>query len=111
MDTLSKYQELILKVINDHISFAGKNPTFQFVPIIDSMNDRYALMMQGWQGRKWIHICVIHLEIIDGKVWVLHDGTDYGVANELAQAGVPKDQIVLGFKSPELRPYTEFAAA
>jgi hypothetical protein len=33
------------------------------------------------------------------------------VAQELVDAGVPKDRIVLGFKSPEMRKHTEFAAA
>lgn len=111
MDTLKRYRKIVLQVINDHISFAGENSRFQFVPIIDEANDRYALMMQGWQGHKWVHICLMHFEIINEKIWVQYDGTDYGIANDLLAAGIPKDRIVLGFKSPELRQYTELAAA
>ena len=40
-----------------------------------------------------------------------YDGTKYGVARELADAGVPEDHIVLGFREPEIRPYTEYAVA
>jgi len=29
--------------------------------------------------------------------------------NDLIAAGIPKDKIVLGFHSPDVRPYTEFA--
>lgn len=39
------------------------------------------------------------------------DGTEYGIANDLLAAGIPKDKIVLGFKSPESRKYTDFAVA
>ncbi len=39
-----------------------------------------------------------------------YDGTEHGLANELVEAGVPRDRIVLGFKPPEVRPYTGFAA-
>jgi len=111
MDTLNKYREIVRQVIDDHIAFAGENSRFQFVPILDEVNDRYVLMMQGRQGHKWVHTCILHLEIIDGKVWIQHDGTDYGIANELVRAGIPKEKVVLGFKSPEIRELTEFAAA
>ncbi|MBW4613697.1 MAG: XisI protein [Desmonostoc vinosum HA7617-LM4] len=32
-----------------------------------------------------------------------------GVANDLVAAGIPKQQIVLGFRPPEQRKFTEFA--
>lgn len=34
-----------------------------------------------------------------------------GQRNELVDAGVPKERIVLAFKPPYVRPYTEFAPA
>jgi hypothetical protein len=37
--------------------------------------------------------------------------TEVGIANELIEAGVPKEDIVLAFHHPEERKYTEFAAA
>ena len=45
------------------------------------------------------------------KVWIQHDGTEEGIAEELVTAGIPRDRIVLAFKPPEMRPYTEFADA
>lgn len=39
------------------------------------------------------------------------DGTEDGIANELVQAGIPKEDIVLGFHEPDVRPYTGFAVA
>ena len=52
----------------------------------------------------------VHIDIAGGKVLIQRDGTEHGVANELIAAGIPKDQIVLGFQAPEVRQYTEFAA-
>lgn len=37
------------------------------------------------------------------------DGTEYGIANELINAGIPKNQIVLAFQPADIRQYTEFA--
>ncbi|HBY77183.1 MAG TPA: XisI protein, partial [Cyanobacteria bacterium UBA11148] len=52
---------------------------------------------------------LLHIDIIDGKLWIQHDGTEEGIADELVAAGVTKDSIVLGFKSVERRKLTELA--
>jgi hypothetical protein len=52
-----------------------------------------------------------YLYPIDGKLWIQRDGTEHGIAKELLQAGVSKDQIVLAFKPPEVRRLTDSAVA
>ncbi len=52
---------------------------------------------------------VLHIDIIDGKIWIQQDGTEIGSANELVELGVPRQGIVLGFDPPNLRQYTDFA--
>jgi hypothetical protein len=52
---------------------------------------------------------VLHIDIIDGKIWIQQDGTELGSANELVELGVPRQDIVLGFDTPNLRQYTDFA--
>jgi len=42
---------------------------------------------------------------------VQRDATEYGVANELVDLGVPREDIVLGFQAPFNRPYTDFVVA
>lgn len=53
-----------------------------------------------------VHSCLVHFDIIDGKVWVQRDDTEDGVTEELVAAGIPKEQIVLGFHPVDVRPYT-----
>jgi hypothetical protein len=65
----------------------------------------------GWQKVKRIHGCLIHIDIIDGKAWIQRDGTEHGIAKELEAAGIPRDRIVLGFHSSEVRKHTEYAVA
>jgi hypothetical protein len=52
---------------------------------------------------------IIHLDIKDDKIWIQRDGTEIGIANQLIAAGVPKQDIVLGFQAPYKRSLTEFA--
>jgi hypothetical protein len=41
---------------------------------------------------------LLHIDIIDHKLWIQHDRTEEGVAVDLVAAGIPKEQIVLGFE-------------
>lgn len=61
----------------------------------------------GWSNKRYG--CVLHLDIKDGKIWIQHDGTEGGIALELVERGVPKQDIVLGFHSPLKHQFTEFA--
>ncbi len=71
----------------------------------------YQLVYAGWKNRRRRYGCVLHLDIKDGKIWIQHDGTEIGIANELVNLGVPKDDIVLAFHEPFARPYTGFAVS
>ena len=76
----------------------------------DKENDQYLIISEGWNKSEHLHSCLIHLEIVDDKVWIQCDNTEDGIANDLVTAGIPKNDIVLAFHPPELRQYTDFAA-
>jgi hypothetical protein len=67
--------------------------------------------MVGWEGSRRVHGALIHVDIVDGKIWIHRDGTEDGIAGELEEAGIPKSAIVLGFREPDVRPYTGYAVA
>ena len=68
-------------------------------------------LREDWDGSRRIYGPVVSLEIIDGKVWLQADNTDLRIAERLEEAGIPKDDIVLGFQPPHVRPYTAYAVA
>jgi hypothetical protein len=112
MERVEQYRSLIKQILSRHEKLAYANSRARKETVFDEQADRYLLIAFGREeDNRRVHGIVIHVEIIDGKIWVQYDGTEYGVAQELVDAGVPKDRIVLGFKSPEMRKYTEFAAA
>ena len=49
------------------------------------------------------------MDIINGKIWIQHDGTKDGVARALEELGVARQEIVLGFHAPVQRPLTGYA--
>ncbi|WP_332995586.1 element excision factor XisI family protein [Microcoleus sp. A006_D1] len=44
--------------------------------------------------------CLIYIEIKDGKIWIERDRTEIGVANELVEAGVPRQILFWHFTLP-----------
>jgi hypothetical protein len=54
------------------------------------------------------HGSLLHVDIKNGQIWIQHDGTEGGIANELVEMGVPKTDIVLAFHAPYKRGYTGF---
>jgi hypothetical protein len=112
MDTvIISLKQAIINVLEDYINFLKNDTDTKAQLIIDEKNDRYLLIEMGWQDHRRIYGVLIHMDIIDQKIWIQQDGTEDGVASELVALGIPKQQIVLGFKSENRRRITEFAVS
>ena len=112
MDKLTKYREVIRSILTEHSRIQFSYGEMRLETVFDSDSDRYVVVVFGrdHDGHR-VNFCLIHIDIIDGKIWIHIDVTEDGVANELVAAGISKQEIVLGFKPPHLRKYTEFAPA
>ncbi len=111
MDTLTQDRRIVRRIIEDYAAFRPGYTDVRVETIFDDASGHYELMYSGWNGPRRVHGSVLHIDIIDGKVWIEHDGTEDGVAEELVAAGIPRDRIVLGFHHPEVRPHTDYATA
>jgi hypothetical protein len=109
MDRTEQYRLIVRRVIEDYARYKPSHGRIETEVVVDPERDHYELMHVGWDGPRRVHGCVIHLDIRDGKVWVQYDGTSRPVAEELVEAGIPREDIVLGFHPEELRGHTAFA--
>jgi hypothetical protein len=111
MDRLKRYRELVKQVMQNHADLLNSQP----VPgeevdcVFDEHRDQYLLLKYGLPRGKHAHYTKIHIRITDGKIWIKADMTEDGVANELVEAGVPKEDVVLAFNPPELRSICDYA--
>jgi hypothetical protein len=98
MDKLDNYRQIIEKILSEYaeIPYSYNNLESKLIISKDSNDVRN-------------HGCIVHLEIINGKIWIQRDGTEDGIATDLLAAGVPKSDIVLAFHPPEIRQHTDFA--
>jgi hypothetical protein len=108
MDTITQDRQQIKTVLENHARHVW-DERIQAQIIIDPERDHYQLVYVGWRDSKRCYGVILHLDIIDGKIWIQQDGTEIGTANELVELGVSKQDIVLGFDPPNLRQYTDFA--
>lgn len=112
MDSLkAQYQDIIEKVLKEYADFLGSDEEVEVELVFDQQRDRYLLVEAGWQNGYRIYGTLLHIDIIDRKLWIQQDGTEEGVAVDLVAAGIPKEHIVLGFRTPEQRKITEFAVS
>lgn len=105
------YRELVKKLLKEHLSYQSSDDSVETQGIFDTEDDHYQLVYVGWRDEKRIYGCPIHIDIKGGKIWIQRDFTEAGIANELVVLGVSKTDIVLGFRSPFVRQFTEFAVA
>jgi hypothetical protein len=113
METMTRYRQIVRRIF-EH--YAQPRPSYpatgveKFL-IMDEERGHYLLLKMGWHEQKRVEWTMLFLRVKDGKIWIETDATENGIATELLEAGVPKEDIVLAFHAPELRQYTEFAAA
>jgi hypothetical protein len=103
MDTLTRYRQLTERLLTEHTRIPYSHGDLQLQTVFDRSSDHYLVIVLGRDQGRRIHHCLAHIDIIDGKLWVQRDGTEYGIAKELLDAGVPREDIVLGFRSPQMR--------
>ncbi|MFN6486119.1 MULTISPECIES: XisI protein [unclassified Nostoc] len=110
MDTRLKYQDIIKTVLQNHANYrTGLPDGYASQVLFDDERGQYLVLDIGWSGDKYLHATPIHLSLIDEKIWIQWDDTEEGVATDLLEAGVPKKDIVLGFRHPKVRQHTGFA--
>lgn len=112
MDKLDRYRDAIENKLREFVpgDALGLKQTRDQV-VFDRQHDNYLVFREGWDGSRRIHHVIVHLEIMNGKILIHEDWTEYGIARELEDEGIPKSDMVLSFQPPEVRHLTDYAVA
>ena len=108
---VEQYRHYIRDLLSQRAERASRQRTeaeYAVQTVFDAEQDHYQVLYVGWRGNKRDFGCILHVDIKDGKIWIQHDGTEEGLANQLVEMGVPKQDIVLAFHEPEVRQFTGF---
>lgn len=111
MDSLEFYRQSIETVLRKYADIPYSNGEIDQCLIIDRDRNHFMLFDVGWQQKRRVHGCITHVQIIDEKIWIQRDGIEDGITDELVEAGISKDKIVLGFHPLDVRSHTGYAVA
>ncbi|MBD2139288.1 XisI protein [Anabaena sp. FACHB-1237] len=109
MDKLTQYRQIVQETLKEYGQAQPAYSNIEVETIFDTERDHYQIVHVGWEGQDWVHSCIIHIDIKGGKIWLQWNGTEDDIAANLVAAGVSKQDIVLGFQSPFMRKFTEYA--
>jgi XisI protein len=110
MDKINLYRQFIQESLLQRAKRRSPDDPIKSETIFDREGDHYQLVNLGWKNNNTrIYGCAIHVDIINEKIWVQHDGTEDAIAEQLVEKGVPKQDIVLAYHAPNVRKYTDFA--
>lgn len=104
-----RYRSIIIDVLQDVVarSQAGSVRT---VSVFDEASNQYQVLDIGWdESGKRIFQPMIHLELLNGKIWIQENLTDLDIAKVFLEYDIEKSDIVLGLHSPGLRQFSEYA--
>jgi hypothetical protein len=79
--------------------------------MFDVEPDHHQLLRTSWLEERRVYGTLIHIDLEEGQTWIQYDGTEIGVANELVDRGIPREDIVLAYHSPFMRQYDGFAVS
>lgn len=109
MEKLEIYRHRIQELLLDCSQHQPAHGEIEVETIFDVERNRYLIVHLGWDRKTWMHSCIIHIDIKDEKIWLQWNATERDLAAELVASGVDKNDIVIGFHTPFMRKFTQYA--
>jgi hypothetical protein len=111
MDRLIQIQATIKEILRGYIKqyqASSHDAGVETLLVTDDEHGQYLVIKNGWRGKDRVQHIPIFIRLVDDKVWVEEDWTDYEVVDRLLKAGIPQEDIILAFHHPSMRQYSEF---
>jgi hypothetical protein len=108
MDKLTLYSKIIRTILSEYCNYQ-LNDSLKIEKIFDESNGHYQIILLGWDLEKYVHDCLIHLDLKEDKIWIQWNMTELDIAKELVNLGVEQKDIVIGFHPPSMRQLTDYA--
>jgi CRISPR/Cas system-associated exonuclease Cas4 (RecB family) len=101
----------IVTLLTDLAETITLDQEVEAVVIAAREGDNYQLLYIGWEGEQRVFETAVYIRLRHNTIWIEHNALPVRIGELLVAAGVPREQIVLGFQLPRVRPLTDFAAA
>jgi XisI protein len=109
MDKLTNYQQAIQQILTEYASYMPVNEGLTLETIFDETRDHFQLVVLGWNGHEHIYKPLLHLDIINGKIWVQLNETQFTLTEDFDRFEIPHHDIVNGLIPTRRRAFTGYA--
>lgn len=109
MAKIEEYRQYVQQLLTKYSSYKPAYGDVEVETIFDLERDHYQIVHVGWENKHRVYGCSMHIDIKGEKVWIQQNRTEVDIADELVAMGVPKEDIVIGFHSPTMRKFSEYA--
>jgi hypothetical protein len=85
------YRNTILEVLQDVVArfAASGSENIRIVPVFDEVHNQYQVLEMGWdESGDRIFQSIIHLELLNGKIWIQENVTDIDLGKVLLNCNV-----------------------
>ncbi|MEM7536364.1 MAG: element excision factor XisI family protein [Chloroflexota bacterium] len=111
-ERIGEYRKVIKSILHEYTRpFVQQSDGVDVVAVCDENTDTYSVINVGWTGERRTNLTAVLMRIVNGQIWVESDNTMYRFVDELLAHGIKHDEIVIGFHTPRMRQYTDFAVA
>lgn len=111
IEKLNSYRRILQQVIERHAQMAAEPSGTETIAVCDPSGDNYLLLDVGWEAGSRVHYVIIHLRLQDGKVLIEKDGIEYGIAQDLLEAGISAEDLITAWRRAPTTTAKEPAAA
>ena len=109
MDKLILYRHLVKNILTEYSQYQPALNDLEIQAIFDEHSEHYQVVTFGWEGNKYVHYCLIHIDLKADKIWIQWNMTEKDLAEELVTKDVLKEDIVIGFHPPSMLQLTGYA--
>lgn len=98
MDSLTHFRQKIQKILSE---FADKwqhsANTLKVITLFDKEQDHYQVLQMGWEKGQFVFSCMIHIDIIDERIWIQRNTTDTELIPLFVAEGISPSCFAIGF--------------
>ncbi|NEQ97558.1 MAG: XisI protein [Cyanothece sp. SIO2G6] len=113
MANLEQYKQIIKETLTeyDRISAQVPDPDIDEVLMFDDERSQYLWLNVGWKQARRVSAISVYVRLKNNRVYIEEDWTESGIVTDFLAKGIPAEDIVLAFQSPDVRQLTAFAVA
>jgi hypothetical protein len=109
-EKIAEYRRIVTAILLELAQSQTIGGEIQTVPVFDELRHHYQLLDIGWDvsGRR-VFQPIVHVDLIDEKVWIQENMTDSDLAEAFAREGIERSCIILGLHSRSYRELSHYA--